>query len=59
MNSKYSLAVGGSEVHCSALHYLQHPDFPAPLSPPPCLGAALLELTDMALPGFTEAFLGF
>jgi hypothetical protein len=45
-------------LHCTLLLYLQHPDFPALLSPP-CLGAALLAFTEMAFPGFTEAFLGF
>ena len=73
MNSKcsFGLASGDIELHCIALLYsalqciallyLQHPDFPAPPSPPPppCLGAVLLEFTDIALPGFTEAFLGF
>ena len=64
--AQYSIALHYTVLHGTALHYtalflllyLQHPDFPALLSPP-CLGAALLAFTEMALPGLTEAFLGF
>ena len=54
----YCIAWYCTALYCTLLLYLQHPDFPALLSPP-CLGAALLAFTEMALPGFTEAFLGF